>query len=120
MHNAELKVNLMKVMVIKMTRSEARKAVLDLLFEREFRHDETDEEIFALSCETREIDVDEYIKTVYFGVCKNSDELDAEINKNAKGWKSARLSRTKVSEHRYSLTRIRRWQKEQPCVELTE
>ena len=46
-----------------MTRSEARKAVLDLLFEREFRHDETDEEIFALSCETREIDVDEYIKT---------------------------------------------------------
>jgi len=80
-----------------MTRSEARKAVLDLLFEREFRHDETDEEIFALSCETREIDADEYIKTVYFGVCKNTEELDAEIDKNAKGWKSSRLSKVSRS-----------------------
>lgn len=76
-----------------MTRSEARKAVMDLLFEREFRHDETDEEIFALSCETREIDADDYIKTVYFGVCKNTETLDAEIDKNAKGWKTSRLSR---------------------------
>ena len=45
-----------------MTRSEARKNVLELLFEREFRQDETDEEIFSLSCEAREIEVDEYIK----------------------------------------------------------
>lgn len=76
-----------------MTRTEARKAVIDLLFEREFRRDESDEEIFALSCETREIDADEYIKQAYFGVCQNSSVLDGEIDKNAKGWKTSRLSK---------------------------
>ena len=80
-----------------MTRSEARKSVLDLLFEREFRRDESDEEIFALSCEAREIEADDYIKTVYFGVCSNIEKLDGEIDKNAKGWKSARLSKVSRS-----------------------
>ena len=76
-----------------MTRSEARKNVLELLFEREFRRDENDEEIFALSCEAREIEADDYIKSSYFGVCRNIETLDNEIDKNAKGWKSARLSK---------------------------
>ena len=76
-----------------MTRSEARKAVIDLLFEREFRRDESDEEIFAVSCEHREIDADDYIKAAYFGVCEKNEELDGEIDKNAKGWKSSRLSK---------------------------
>ena len=80
-----------------MTRSEARKNVLDLLFEREFRLDETDEEIFARSCDAREIEADDYIKNAYFGVCKNAEALDAEIDKNAKGWKAARLSKVSRS-----------------------
>ena len=82
---------------IVMTRSEARKNVLELLFEREFRRDESDEEIFATSCESREIENDPYIKAVYFGVCGNVEKIDEEINKNAKGWKAARLSKVSRS-----------------------
>ena len=80
-----------------MTRSEARKNVLELLFEREFRKDETDEEIFSTSSESREIETDPYIKTVFFGVCNNLEEIDGEINKNAKGWKTTRLSKVSRS-----------------------
>ena len=76
-----------------MTRKEARKATLDLLFEREFRLDESNEEIFALSFESREIENDEYIKQVYFGVCDKIEEIDKAINENAKGWKASRLSK---------------------------
>ena len=76
-----------------MTRTEARKAVLDLLFEREFKLDEVNEEIFALSCENREIENDPYIKQVYFGVCENLENIDETINRNAKGWKASRLSK---------------------------
>ena len=76
-----------------MTRTEARKAALDLLFEREFRLDEQNEEIFALSCENREIENDSYIKQVYFGVCENLETIDEIINRNAKGWKASRLSK---------------------------
>ena len=52
-----------------MTRKEQREAVFQLLFEREFRKDESAEEIFALSSDNREIDVlkDKYIKNTYFG-----------------------------------------------------
>lgn len=82
---------------IAMTRSEARKNVLELLFEREFRADESNEEIFATSCESREIENDEYIKRAYFGVCENSAAIDEEINKNSKGWKAARLSKVSRS-----------------------
>jgi len=76
-----------------MTRTEARKAALDLLFEREFKLDEVNEEIFALSCENREVENDPYIKQVYFGVCENLENIDETINRNAKGWKVSRLSK---------------------------
>ena len=76
-----------------MTRKEARKAALDLLFEREFRLDEENEAIFALSCENRELENDSYIKEVYFGVCENLQAIDETINRNAKGWKVSRLSK---------------------------
>ena len=80
-----------------MTRSEARKNVLELLFESEFRKDESAEEIFATSTESREIETDPYIKDVFFGVCNNLEEIDAAINKNAKGWKTNRLSKVSRS-----------------------
>jgi N utilization substance protein B len=80
-----------------MTRSEARKNVLELLFEREFRNDESDEAIFATSCESREIGNNGYIKNAYFGVCNNVEAIDEEINKNAKGWKVNRLSKVSRS-----------------------
>ena len=80
-----------------MTRSEARKAVLELLFEREFRGDESNEEIFAVSCENREIDNDAYIKGAYFGVCENVSIIDEMINANSTGWKASRLSRVSRS-----------------------
>ena len=80
-----------------MTRSEARKNALELLFEREFRQDETNEEIFATSCESREIENDPYIKAAFFGVCENIEAIDEEINKHAKGWKANRLSRVSRS-----------------------
>ena len=80
-----------------MIRTEARKAVLDLLFEREFKRDESNEEIFAVSCENRELENDPYIKQVYFGVCENIEAIDEIINANSTGWKVSRLSKVSRS-----------------------
>ena len=80
-----------------MTRTEARKAVLELLFEREFKKDESNEEIYAVSCENREIENDPYVKSVYFGVCEKASEIDETINANSTGWKASRLSRVSRS-----------------------
>ncbi len=79
-----------------MTRKEQREAVFELLFEREFRSDESAEEIFALSTENRDIDSvkEKYIKSTYFGVIEHTEEIDALISEASNGWKVSRLSNT--------------------------
>jgi len=74
-----------------MTRREAREAVLELLFETEFRTDESKEEIYASSAENREIPDDDYIRDTYYAVCDNRDEIDALIGENSNGWRPDRL-----------------------------
>ena len=80
-----------------MTRREAREAVFSLLFETEFRRDEDTTEIFAVSCEERELIPNDYIKKVYHGVHEHCEELDAKIAAHANGWKTERLTRVSRS-----------------------
>ena len=77
-----------------MTRKEQREATFELLFEREFRTEESAEEIFALSTENREIDTvkEKYIKNTYFGVIEHKDEIDKLISEASNGWKVSRFS----------------------------
>ena len=77
-----------------MTRKEQRVAVFELLFEREFRLEESAEEIFALSTENREIDSikEKYVKDTYFGVIEHESEIDELITKSSNGRKVSRLS----------------------------
>lgn len=75
-----------------MNRTQAREAVFTLLFEKEFRADEGVEDIFEISVDNREIEVDEYIRSVYFGVAEHLDEIDTLITDNARGWKVSRIS----------------------------
>lgn len=78
-----------------MTRREQREAVLELLFETEFKKDESAEEIFALAASNREFspEAGSYIKDVYFDLLEKLDEIDAMIGKCASGWKTQRLSK---------------------------
>ena len=79
------------------SRREAREAVFALLFETEFKRDEDIVQIYALSCENREIAEDAYIHDTYFGVCEHREEIDELINRHAKGWKTNRISRVSRS-----------------------
>ena len=74
-------------------RKEAREVVIGLLFETEFKTDENSNEIFAISAENREIPEDEYIRSSYFGVCDNREQIDALIGTHSNGWKTNRLTR---------------------------
>ena len=77
-----------------MTRKEQREATFELLFEREFRTEETAENIFALSTENRDIDPikEKYVKNTFFGVLENLEKIDELISKASDGWKISRLS----------------------------
>lgn len=80
-----------------MTRREAREAVFSLLFETEFRADEDTADIFAVSCEERELIPNDYIKTTYHGIQEHKAELDEKIATHAHGWKTERLTRVSRS-----------------------
>ena len=90
-----------------MNRRQAREAAFELLFETEFKQDETRDGIFAISTVNREIEEDAYLKAVYFGVGEHQDELDELINKHAKGWKVSRISRVSRSILRLAIFEMR-------------
>lgn len=75
-----------------MTRREAREAVFGLLFETEFRSDESIDNIYKISTENREIHEDPYIHEVYFGTLDKLSQIDEMIEAHAKGWSISRMS----------------------------
>lgn len=75
-----------------MTRKEAREVAFGLIFETEFRSEETPENIYETSIENREIEANDYIKSAFFTVCEKREEIDAIIGEHAKGWKTQRLT----------------------------
>ena len=82
-----------------MTRRELREAVLQMLFETEFRSDELPEDIFMISAENREYNASEQneIRKIYFGVLANKETIDAMINEASSGWKTSRITRLSLS-----------------------
>lgn len=74
-------------------RREAREIVVGLLFENEFRPDESPVEIYARSVEEREIPNDRYIKTAYDTIFANREAIDERIGKHARGWRTDRMSK---------------------------
>ena len=70
-----------------------REAVFSLLFERDFRRDETPEEVYATWCEQNGEVEGTYVKDTFFGVCEKQDEIDATIERHSNGWKVASLTR---------------------------
>ncbi len=79
-----------------MTRKQAREEVFILIFEKAF-NDDSVSDILELAIEAREIEPDDYIKDVFFGVFDNLETIDNAISENAVGWSIKRISKTALS-----------------------
>ncbi len=75
-----------------MNRKNARENAFLLLFEMAVKSDETPEEIFDKATAVRELETDDYVKGVFFGVNENLIAIDELIEKSLVGWKAKRLS----------------------------
>ena len=75
-----------------MNRKIARENAFILLFEGVSKNDETAEEIFEKATSCRELECDQYVKTVFFGVYANERAIDECINQCLVGWKKERIS----------------------------
>jgi N utilization substance protein B len=75
-----------------MNRKLARENLFLLLFEGVARPDAKADEIFELAVAERDLQTDDYVKTVFFGVYEKANELDKIIEPALVGWKANRLS----------------------------
>lgn len=88
-----------------LTRKVARENLFILIFERTFNNDSLDE-IIETAVSVRDFEVDDYVKTAFFGVYENIEKIDAIISENARGWKKERISRVVLSLLRLAVFEI--------------
>lgn len=86
-----------------LNRRSSREAVLGLIFENEFGLYEDKTELYENAVAARGIEENEYIRTLYFGILEKRDELDAYIEKYAKGRTLARISKIAKAVMRISI-----------------
>ena len=75
-----------------MQRKLARENAFMLIFESVCKTDEVAEEIFLKATEHRDLETDDYVKSVFFGSYEKKEELDSAIEKHLMGWKKNRIS----------------------------
>lgn len=83
-------------------RRESREFVFKLLYESGFHEDAELQEVYKTALEERGTEENDYIKTVFFGVCEKRSEIDEIIRKNSIGWKVDRISRIALAVMRLS------------------
>ena len=86
-----------------LNRRDSREAVLGLIYENEYGLYEDKTALYENAAAARGIEENEYIRTLYFGILEKSGELDAYIEKYAKGRKLSRISKVAKSIMRISI-----------------
>lgn len=89
-----------------MTRKEAREEAFILVFEKEFSSDGL-EDILEIDMQVRDIKPNDYVKTVFFGVFENLQNIDNIISQNAVGWSINRISKTSLAILRLAIFEIK-------------
>lgn len=86
-----------------LNRRDSREAVLGLIFENEFGLYDDKTALYENAISARGIEENEYIRTLYFGILEKQNELDAYIEKYAKGRTLARISKIAKAVMRISI-----------------
>lgn len=76
-----------------MKRSEARENAFLMLFEASFSSSPDAEAIINLAAENMGYEIDDYCRSLFFGVLEKKSEVDQKINEFSTKWKTDRLSK---------------------------
>lgn len=102
-----------------MTRKQAREEAFILVFEKEF-NDDSLQDVLSLAEEIRDIQADEYIKKVFFGVYGNIEAIDEIISNNAVGWSIKRITKTALAILRLAIYEIKYYDEIPVSVSINE
>jgi N utilization substance protein B len=75
-----------------MQRKLARENAFILIFESICKKDECADEIFEKATNVRGLEVDDYVRNVFFGSCEQDSLIEEKMLPHLKGWKIERIS----------------------------
>ncbi len=76
-----------------LNRRQSREAVLGLVYELEYNKESDTTELYENALELREIEGNDFIRELFFGVCGNLASIDELIEAKSEGWKAERISK---------------------------
>lgn len=86
-----------------MDRRTARETAFLMLFEREFKKNESAGDMLAFERDYRGIEENEFTDRLYYGVIDKTEEIDKIIHEHSVGWKVKRMSNVSVNIMRVAL-----------------
>ena len=74
-------------------RRQSREIVFGLVYELDFNREYNIEELYANALEEREIEENDFIRGLFFGVAEKLEEIDSLIAAKSEGWNLDRISK---------------------------
>ena len=88
-------------------RQKARAEVFQLLFERDFQKEKSAEDVYRDALSARTFAEDPYILSTFLGTVAHEEEILAEIDRHAVGWKRNRISAVSLNAMKLCIYEMR-------------
>ncbi len=88
-------------------RRKSREQAFILLFEKSFNEDMSFDEITEIAIESEVIEKDSFMTKLLNAADAGIDEIDAEIEKNLKGWSKSRISKVSLALLRMAIAEMK-------------
>ena len=90
-----------------LNRRQSREAVFGMVYELDYNREYDVQEIYDNAVAQREIEENDYIRTTFFGVVQNIEDIDALIAQKSEGWNLDRISRVSRAAMRLCIYEMR-------------
>ncbi len=87
-------------------RRRSREQAFIILFEKSFNNDMSVQEIVEIAVESEVITADKFMDKILLAAEANIDAIDAEIEKNLKGWSKSRISKVSLALLRMAIAEM--------------
>lgn len=88
-------------------RRKSREQAFIVLFEKSFNEDMQLDEIVEIAIESEVIEEDAFMTKLLKAADENIEEIDAEIEKNLKGWSKSRISKVSLALLRMAIAEMK-------------
>ena len=98
---------MIKMSTISEKRRKSREQSFIVLFEKSFNEEQSFDEIVEIAIESEVIEKDKFMNSILKSAEENLVDIDAEIEKNLKGWSKSRISKVSLALLRMAIAEMK-------------